>query len=166
MNKKAFTLMEILLTIAVLAVVVTSIIPYFFKDAKEILEENKRVNMFTAYQNARTGANMLISITTAKAKPISGNLDCLSNDGEVKSLENYSPKVSRVFEGKNGNKFVFGAKATKNTIGKDICIMTYVAGEDPTLEGIQISVPDATDYVVTEALNDLWETVFAGEGQQ
>ena len=166
MNNKAFTLIELLLTIAVLSIVTATTAPYFFNGAKNILEDAKKSNMFTAYQNARTGANMLISITTAKAKPISGNLDCLNNDGEIKSLENYSPKVSRVFEGKNGNKFVFGAKATKDTIGKDICIMTYVAGEDPTLEGIQISVPDATDYVVTEVLNDLWETVFAGEGQQ
>lgn len=36
----------------------------------------------------------------------------------------------------------------------------------PTQTGTQVAEPDATDYVVHEALDSLWETVFAGEPQQ
>ena len=166
MNKKAFTLIELLLTIAVLSIVTATTAPYFFNGAKNILEDAKKSNMLTAYQSARTGANILMSLTSAKAKSISGNLDNLNQEDEIKNLEYYSPKYSRTFEGKNGNKFVFGAKVTKDLEGKSICIMTYVAGDDPTQDGILVTPPGSTDKTVHEALNNLWETVFAAQPQQ
>ena len=93
MTRKAFTLLELLLTIAVLAIVAASSIPTFWGGAKEVLEDAKKSNMCTAYQNTRTGANILISIATAKAKSISGNLDTISEDSELKKLENYANKL-------------------------------------------------------------------------
>lgn len=158
--------MELLLTIAILIIVVVSTIPYFMSGSKGILEDAKKTNMSTSYQSARTGANLLISIVTAKAKTISGNLDNLEQNEDIKNLENYSPISSRIFEGKNGKKFVFGARVEKNALGRYICLITYVEGEDPTKEGTQVAEPDATDYIVNEALDNLWETVFAGEPQQ
>ncbi len=166
MTRKAFTLLELLLTIAVLAIVAASSIPTFLGGAKEVLEDAKKSNMCTAYQNTRTGANILISIATAKAKSISGNLDTISEDSELKKLENYVSIASRVFEGKNGNKYVFGAKAIKDSSGKDLCILTYVEGEDPKADGTPIAEPNASDQTILENLNTLWETVFAGEPQQ
>ena len=121
--------------------------------------------MLTAYQHARTGANILISIATAQAIAISGNLDSINISG-LKKLENYSSISSRTFEGKNGSKFVFGAKTIKDASNKDICVMTYVAGEDPTQEGTPVTDPGATDSTVSGTLNSLWDTVFAGEPQQ
>ena len=166
MKKKAFTLMELLLSIAVLAIVAASAIPTFFGGAKEAIEDARKANMHTAYQRARTGANLLIGIVTARADTLSGNLDCITEDDHNKSLNFYSPISSRIFEGKNGSKFVFGANISQDSNGKNICTMTYVSGEDPTQTGIQVAEPDATDYVVHEALNTLWETVFAAAPQQ
>ena len=158
--------MELLLTIAILIIVVVSTIPYFMSGSKGILEDAKKTNMSTSYQSARTGANLLISIVTAKAKSISGNLDTISEDSELKKLENYVSIASRVFEGKNGNKYVFGAKAIKDSSGKDLCILTYVEGEDPKADGTPIAEPNASDQTILENLNTLWNTVFAGEPQQ
>lgn len=158
--------MELLLTIAVLAIVAASTIPIFWGGGKETLEDAKKSNMLAAYQSARTGAYLLISIVTAKAQIISGNLDCIAEKDGIKKLDNYSPISSRVFEGKNGNKYVFGAKVIKDSVGKDICIMTYAIGEDPTQEGTPVTDPGATDSTVSGTLNTLWDTVFAGEPQQ
>lgn len=166
MNRKAFTLMELLLTIAVLIIVAASTAPTFFGGAKEVLDDAKKSNMRTAYQNTRTGANILISIATAKAKSISGNLDTINEDSELKKLESYASIASRVFEGKNGNKYVFGAKAIKDSADKDICILTYVEGEDPKADGTPIAEPNSSEQTILENLNTLWDTVFAGEPQQ
>ena len=165
MSKKAFTLMELLLTIAVVAIVAASTVPTFFGGAKEVLEDTKKSNMLTAYQHARTGANILISIATAQAINITGNLDSINISG-LKKLEYYTPVSARIFKGKNGSKFVFGAKTIKDANNKDICVMTYVAGDDPTKDGTPVADPGATDYTVSETLNTLWDTVFAGEPQQ
>ncbi len=166
MNKKAFTLMELLLSIAVLAIVAAGAIPTFFGGTKEVMEDARKTNMHTAYQRARTGANLLIGIVTARAETLSGNLDCIAEDNYHKNLNSYSPISSRIFEGKNGSKFVFGATISQDSNGKRICTMTYVSGEDPTQQGIQVAEPDATDYVVHEALDTLWDTVFAANPQQ
>lgn len=165
MNKKAFTLMELLLSIAVLAVVAASAVPTFFGGAKEVLEDSKKANMSAAYQHARTGANLLVSIATAQAITITGNLDSIEID-DLKKLDYFAPIPSRTFEGKNGCKFVFGAKTVKDSSDKDVCVMTYVAGEDPTQNGTEVAPAGATDKTVHEALNNLWDTVFAGEPQQ
>ena len=166
MNKRAFTLMELLLTITVLAIVGTSTIPTFFGGAKETLEDAKKSNMHSAYQNARTGANILISIATAKDKLLSGNLDNLTEDSEIKNLEQYAPATSRTFIGKNGSKFVFGANVIQTTEGKSICVMTYATGEDPKADNTPIAEPNSSEQTILENLNTLWDAVFAGEPQQ
>ncbi|NCB46810.1 prepilin-type N-terminal cleavage/methylation domain-containing protein [bacterium] len=65
-NRKGFTLMELLLVVAVLAIVAAAAAPTFFSGATEAINEAKRSSFLSAYQNTLSGANLLVSIEASK----------------------------------------------------------------------------------------------------
>lgn len=91
MNRKGFTLMELLLVVAVLAIVAAAAAPTFFGGAKEAMEEAKKSSFLSAYQNTLSGANLYISSQAAKGIIISSN-DLQTN------INNYAPLVSRQYD--------------------------------------------------------------------
>ena len=66
MNRKGFTLMELLLVVAVLAIVAAAAAPTFFGGAQDAMNEAKKASMMSAYQNTMSGANMLTAIAASK----------------------------------------------------------------------------------------------------
>lgn len=164
MNKKGFTLMELLLVVAVLAIVAAAAAPTFFGGATEAMNEAKKSNMMAAYQNTISGANIMLGIASSKGVTLSGSLEApTSSDSDLYSgsLASYTPVVSRVFKDKAGKYHVFSAKAESNTV-----VVTYSAAADsaPTAAtGATTEVGDTTyDAAATaKALDTLWESDFA-----
>ena len=90
MNKKGFTLMELLLVVAVLAIVAAAAAPTFFNGSQEALQEAKKASFLSAYQNALSGANIYISIEVSKGNTV--NSEKLTN-----SIDTYAPAATRAF---------------------------------------------------------------------
>ena len=59
MNKKGFTLMELLLVVAILAIVAAAAAPTFTSGASDALKEARKSAFLAAYQNTVTGAHMM-----------------------------------------------------------------------------------------------------------
>ena len=91
MNRKGFTLMELLLVVAVLAIVAAAAAPTFFGGAKEAMEEAKKSSFLSSYQNTLSGANLYISSQAAKGIIVTTS-DLQTN------LKNYAPVASRKFD--------------------------------------------------------------------
>ena len=102
MNRKGFTLMELLLVVAVLAIVAAAAAPTFFGGAQDAMNEAKRSQFLAAYQNTLSGANVMISIAAAQGITANNNTDLsttnLVND-ENKKLDFYAPEAGRKFMG-------------------------------------------------------------------
>ena len=90
MNRKGFTLMELLLVVAVLAIVAAAAAPTFFNGSQEALKEAKKASFLSAYQNALSGANMYVALEVAK-----GNF--VSQDNLAKNINTYAPPSTRAF---------------------------------------------------------------------
>lgn len=155
MNKKGFTLMELLLVVAVLAIVAAAAAPTFFGGAQEALNEAKKSNMNAAYQNALTGANIMLGIAASKGTPLAGNLD-KTQTGFDKTLADYTPISARTFKA-DGGTFVFGAEMT--TDGKTL-LVGYVAGDDPKEGLTAIGAAGNNASEIATALDTAWNDVF------
>ncbi len=137
MNKKAFTLMELLLVIAILAIVAVAGLPIFSSGQDEALKEAKKAAFLNAYQNTISGANMMMGILlinySKSTKGVSDasyaqvgflnpnlSLDALNQwrlHGDKKepvNLNYYSPVLSRMFKDINGHQYFFSAKFGEN----------------------------------------------------
>ena len=101
MNRKGFTLMELLLVVAVLAIVAAAAAPTFFGGAQEAMEEAKKSTFLSAYQNTLSGANLMVSIAASQGKTPSGDadIDLTAADplGTGKTLNDYAPEAARTF---------------------------------------------------------------------
>lgn len=166
MNKKGFTLMELLLVVAVLAIVAAAAAPTFFGGAQEAMEEAKKASMYSAYQNCISGANMLIAIAASKgvvptadgvlqwSDPTLTKTD--KNDepeSKIKTLNYYSPVAGRVFTDKNGiNSYIFSARYNATARNVDIYCGKGTADAN-AIAGGKINV--ATD--TKAALEDYWK---------
>ena len=129
MNKKGFTLMELLLVVAVLAIVAAAAAPTFFGGAQEAMDEAKKATMNSAYQNCISGSNMLMALSASKGitpettAPLSWK-DSTDNNKEY-ALEYYTPVAARVFTNKAGTSYVFSARYDSTT--KKVVVL-YGAG--------------------------------------
>lgn len=158
MNKKGFTLMELLLVVAVLAIVAAAAAPTFFGGAQEALNEAKKSNMNAAYQNALTGANIMLGIAASKGITLAGNLDN-TQTGFDKTLADYTPISARTFKA-DGGTFVFGAQMTTN--GKTLLVgYLKVEGEaTPTGTLTTIGAEGNNASEIATALDTAWNNVF------
>lgn len=133
MNKKGFTLMELLLVIAIMAIVAAAGLPIFSSGQDEALKEAKKAAFYNAYQNTISGANMMMGmILTNYTQSLKGqsnaswakpgfitpglSLDALNQwrlngkNKEPVNLNYYSPILSRMFKDINGHQYFFSAK--------------------------------------------------------
>ncbi len=132
MNKKAFTLMELLLVIAILAIVAAAGMPFFSSGSNQALKEAKKSNFLSAYQNTISGANLFMSLLlTNYTSSVQGadktmkpgflpeglSLDAKNQwkiGNQIKNLANYSPLAGRVFYDLKGKPYFFSAKFGPN----------------------------------------------------
>ena len=91
MNRKGFTLMELLLVVAVLAIVAAAAAPTFFGGAQDAMNEARKANFMSAYQNTLSGANIYVSLQASKGITVE------TNDLKAQ-LNNYCPEASRMFD--------------------------------------------------------------------
>lgn len=163
MNKKGFTLMELLLVVAVLAIVAAAAAPTFFGGAQEAMEEAKKASMYSAYQNCISGANMLIAIAASKgvvptaddvlqwSDPTLTGTSKDEPDSKIKTLNYYSPVAGRVFTDKNGiNSYIFSARYNDKARNVDI-----YCGKGTTDANAGAKINVATD--TKAALEDYWK---------
>ena len=61
-NKKAFTLLELLLIVAVLSIVAIAAAPFFFEGSRDSLSQARKSSFLRAYQHTMTGAQMMITL--------------------------------------------------------------------------------------------------------
>lgn len=119
MNRKGFTLMELLLVVAVLAIVAAAAAPTFFGGAQDAMNEAKKASMMSAYQNTMSGANMLTAIAASKGvlPTTAGELSVtLPNETTAKTIADYTPLAARVFTNISGKKYAFGAYFDGNKV--------------------------------------------------
>ncbi|MBF0546411.1 MAG: type II secretion system protein [Candidatus Riflebacteria bacterium] len=64
--RQGFTLMELLLVVAVLSIVAASAFPVFFKGAQDAMAEAKKASFLAAYGNSLSLGSLQISATIAK----------------------------------------------------------------------------------------------------
>lgn len=110
--KKGFTLMELLLVVAVLAIVAAAAAPTFFGGAQEAMEEAKKANFMSAYQNTLSGANLMVSIAASQGLIPEDNTDLTTANalGTGKSLDDYAPAAARTFDLSNNCTGTLSAK--------------------------------------------------------
>ena len=136
MNRKAFTLMELLLVVSIVAIVAAASAPMFSSGSEDAVREAKRASFLRAYQNTISGANLMMGLLltnyTQSKKGQSNasyaragfltpglSLDALNqwkvgNKGECVNLNYYSPILSRMFKDLNGHQYFFSAKFGDN----------------------------------------------------
>ncbi len=108
MNKKGFTLMELLLVVAVLAIVAAAAAPAFFGGATDAVNEAKRSQFLSAYSNTLSGANMHIAIMTSQGNtPTTATL--------AASMTSIIPDAARTFNNGTTDK-VLTAQLNNNVV--------------------------------------------------
>lgn len=108
-NRKGFTLMELLLVVAVLAIVAAAAAPTFFGGAAEAINEAKRSQFLSAYQNVISGANVMMSIEAAK-----GNV--LNKTQFGTEFPNFVPAAARTFNNGTAERILSANISTDNEI--------------------------------------------------
>ena len=163
MNKKGFTLMELLLVVAILAIVAAAAAPTFTSGASDALKEARKSAFLAAYQNTVTGAHMMIALAASKgydvASQVSGNSGSIELDnftqitngtGEnaevlVHQFDYYAPLATRQFKNSNGDIYSLGAKVIKSTTGNKLYI-TYNKSESTAVGGKDIKIGDTSGH--------------------
>lgn len=149
-NKKGFSLMELLLSITVLALISALFFPTFFGGGKEALKEARKSTMMSAFQNTLSGAQIMLSIAYSKDLKIIGDLEENQTDLENKNLSNYCSMSTRVFRVRD-NVYVFGAKMNTERNGVEV----YYS------EGTIYTPSNAQRVGITPAdLESLWQTLY------
>ena len=153
MNRKGFTLMELLLVVAVLAIVAAAAAPTFFGGAQEAMDEAKKASMMSAYQNTISGSNMLMAMAASKGiTPTADVVPVKWSEDTEGSLTYYTPAAARVFTNAKGTSYIFSAKY--DGTNKKI-IITY--GQGNADSAATTPVPEAEN--VTKTLENLWTTI-------
>ena len=135
MNRKGFTLMELLLVVAVLAIVAAAAAPTFFGGAQEAMEEAKKSTFLSAYQNTLSGANLMVSIAASQGKTPSGesNINLTDADplGTGKTLNDYAPEAARTFNLDDSHKGTLTAQYVKDKKGVYVFFGTHQLELEP-----------------------------------
>ncbi len=108
MNKKGFTLMELLLVVAVLAIVAAAAAPAFFSGAAEAVKEAKRAQFLSAYSNSLSAANMYMSIKASKGGSITAG-----NIAETELIK-YVPAAARTFKKEDNSSVLLTVDYNEN----------------------------------------------------
>lgn len=136
MKRKGFTLMELLLVVAILALTSAAAAPTFSSGSADAIEQARRSNFYSAYQKAVFGANLMMALGMAnytktskdhgiKVKgeffPRGLTLDAnnqwivkVNGKEEKRNLNYYIPISSRVFYSLYGREFFVSAKIGPN----------------------------------------------------
>ena len=153
MNKKAFTLMELLLVVAILAIVAAAGMPIFSSGQDEAFKEAKKAAFLNSYQNAVSGANLMMGmLLTNYTKTVDGtthpawykkgflpsnlSLDALNQwklngrNKESINLNYYSPILGRMFKDLNNKQHFISAKFDDNQ-----CLVFYYVNVDESKAG-------------------------------
>ena len=134
MNRKGFTLMELLLVVAVLAIVAAAAAPTFFGGAQDAMNEARKSSFMSAYQNTLSGANIYVSLQASKGIQVETN--DLQNH-----LNDYCPEASRKFELGTEDSLKGTLTATMNTTSRAVEVI--VTGKT---KPIVLNSTDSLDY--------------------
>ena len=165
MKRKGFTLMELLLVVAILAIVAAAAAPTFTSGASDALKEARKSGFLSAYQNTVTGAHMMIAIAASKGVDIVGANDTDkdldtgtdSTDGvgaDKHNLNYYSPIATRQFKNSKGNVYTLGAVVDKD----HKLYIIYKKGESAT-SGTKIEISGAENQDSSTVLNATWNAI-------
>ena len=153
MNRKGFTLMELLLVVAVLAIVAAAAAPTFFGGAQEAMDEAKKASMMSAYQNTISGSNMLMAMAASKGiSPTANTVPVNFGTADAEKLTYFTPAAARVFTNAKGASYIFSAKY--DDTNKKI-VITYGQGTADT--AATTPVPDGEN--VAKILENLWTAI-------
>lgn len=153
--KKGFTLMELLLVVAVLAIVAAAAAPTFFGGAQEAMEEAKKANFMSAYQNTLSGANLMVSIAASQGliPEANKNLTTANALGTGKSLDDYAPAAARTFD--LGNNCTGTLSAQYVIEGNDKAVYVFNGSKKIALEANNnYSYSDIVTLVGTTSSSD------------
>lgn len=159
MNRKGFTLMELLLVVAVLAIVAAAAAPTFFGGAQDAMNEAKKAAFMSAYQNAMSGANMMTAIAASKGiLPAADGVLQVTLDGSNKTIADYTPLAARVFKDRSGNTtYAFGVYYQKASAKVVAFYNTSANGTvEPTYNEANI-IDDANN--ATTGLEAKWKAI-------
>ncbi len=170
MNKKGFTLMELLLVVAILAIVAAAAAPTFTSGASDALKEARKSAFLAAYQNTVTGAHMMIALAASKGYDVGVESVELDNFTEIKDpnnssktlvhkLEYYAPLATRQFKNSKGTIYSLGAKVVHDaTLGNKLYI-TYHKDRETAIGGKSIKIGDTDNKDSSSLLNAAWEVI-------
>lgn len=136
MKRRAFTLMELLLVVAILAIISAAAAPTFTSGSADAIEEARKSNFLAAYENTVSGANLMMAMLLTNFQKTSATdgqnnafkdkflpeglpLDNLNQwkigpNKAIRNLNYYIPVGSRVFYSKKGTQFFISAKIGNN----------------------------------------------------
>ncbi|MBR4569922.1 MAG: prepilin-type N-terminal cleavage/methylation domain-containing protein [Candidatus Riflebacteria bacterium] len=162
MNRKGFTLMELLLVVAVLAIVAAAAAPTFFGGAQDAMNEAKKASFMSAYQNAMSGANIMTSIAASKGVLPADDQDLTSTALDGKKLNDYAPLSARIFKNRAGTQnYAFGIyykKATNTESSKVVAFYNTI--ENTTTEPTYAAANEIADpNDATNGLEKKWKTI-------
>jgi prepilin-type N-terminal cleavage/methylation domain-containing protein len=144
--KQGFTLVELLLVVAILAIVAAAASPTFFQGAQEALAEARKAPFLAAYQNTVSGANTALSTALTRGE----NAD---ESGAIPRFIEYTPISARTFKDEEGRNFTMSAYYDRTN--KEVIIYAghYVSNNDEPSTGSGYPVTDPTP----DGLNQFWK---------
>lgn len=158
MKRKGFTLMELLLVVAILAIVAAAAAPTFTSGASDALKEARKSGFLSAYQNTVTGAHMMIALGASKGYDATNiNLDSTAIITPIATLtlDYYAPIATRQFKNNKGNAYTLGARVTED----HKLVIVYKQGlAAPTASPIDINMESSTKDS-SKILDEVWNSI-------
>ncbi len=135
MKKHGFTLMELLLSVAILAIIAVAVAPAWNEGSQQALDESKKGAFCSAFQNTVSGANLMMGVmltrygkTSDKGSgykneflPTGLSLDAQkqftykeNKKDIIKNLNYYAPVSNRRFKNLKDKEFFISAKIGDN----------------------------------------------------
>jgi prepilin-type N-terminal cleavage/methylation domain-containing protein len=147
-NNSGFTLVELLLVVAILAIVAAAASPTFFAGAQEALAEARKAPFLSAYQNAVSGANTALSTALTRG-------EMPDESGVIPRFTDYTPISARTFKDEEGNNYTMSAYY--NRTDKEVIIYAgaYISNNNEPSANSGYPVTDPTPDGLTRFWKDL-----------
>lgn len=145
-KKTGFTLVELLLVVAILAIVAAAASPTFFAGAQEALAEARKAPFLAAYQNTVSGANTALSTAMSRGETV-------DNTGIIPRFQNYAPISSRTFKDEIGNNYTMSAYFDRGNNEVIVYAGPYVSNDVEPSTNAAYTVTDPTP----DGLNQFWK---------